>query len=70
MWILHYHIRVAEFLSTSATIARPVLFIRKATSEDASGILACLSAAFEEYRDSYTAGAFADTVLAALTNQG
>lgn len=37
--------------------------IRKATAGDASGILACLSAAFAEYRDSYTAGAFADTVL-------
>jgi hypothetical protein len=44
-----------------------VVLIRKATGEDASGILACLSAAFEEYRDSYTSGAFADTVLTAET---
>ena len=43
------------------------MLIRKATAEDASGILACLSAAFEEYRDSYTSGAFADTVLAGDT---
>jgi ribosomal protein S18 acetylase RimI-like enzyme len=44
-----------------------VVFIRKATAEDASGILACLSAAFEEHRASYTSGAFADTVLTAET---
>src|SRR2546422_2757636 len=37
--------------------------IRKATSADTSGILACLSAAFEVYRGSYTPAAFADTVL-------
>lgn len=39
--------------------------IRKATAEDADGILACLAAAFAEYRDRYTSGAFADTVLTA-----
>jgi ribosomal protein S18 acetylase RimI-like enzyme len=44
-----------------------VVFIRKATAEDASGILACLSAAFEKYRDNYTPGAFADTILSADT---
>ncbi|HYL14596.1 MAG TPA: GNAT family N-acetyltransferase [Terriglobales bacterium] len=37
--------------------------VRKATSADACGILACLSAAFEVYRDSYTEAAFADTIL-------
>jgi ribosomal protein S18 acetylase RimI-like enzyme len=37
--------------------------VRKATSADACGIIACLSAAFEVYRDSYTAAAFADTIL-------
>jgi len=40
-----------------------VISIRKATDEDASGILECLSAAFAEYRDEYTSDAFADTVL-------
>jgi GNAT superfamily N-acetyltransferase len=40
-----------------------VASIRKATAEDAGGILACLSAAFAEYRDSYTSDAFTDTVL-------
>lgn len=30
---------------------------------DAPGILACLAAAFEEYRESYTPKAFLDTVL-------
>ena len=44
--------------------------IRKATSVDASGILACLSAAFEVYRDSYTPAAFADTILTAETLRG
>jgi hypothetical protein len=37
--------------------------IRKATSADACGILACLSTAFEVYRDSCTPAAFADTIL-------
>ncbi len=37
--------------------------IRKAIVEDAPAILACLAAAFERYRDRYTPGAFADTVL-------
>lgn len=41
--------------------------IREATAGDLSSILACLSAAFEEYRDRYTADAFADTVLTAET---
>ena len=44
-----------------------MVLIGKATAEDASGILACLSAAFQEYRDSYTSGAFAETVLTADT---
>ena len=37
--------------------------IRKAEREDTPGILACLRAAFEQYRSQYTAQAFADTVL-------
>lgn len=37
--------------------------IRKADAKDSTAILECLSAAFERYRDEYTAGAFADTVL-------
>jgi ribosomal protein S18 acetylase RimI-like enzyme len=37
--------------------------VRKATAADAPAILACLAAAFEEYRGQYTPGAFADTVL-------
>jgi N-acetylglutamate synthase-like GNAT family acetyltransferase len=41
--------------------------IRKATSKDAPGILACLSAAFEDYRGSYTPAAFLDTVLTPAT---
>jgi predicted N-acetyltransferase YhbS len=47
-----------------------VVSIRKATAEDTSGILASLSAAFDEYRDSYTSGAFADTVLTAESIAG
>lgn len=44
--------------------------IRTATAKDASGILMCLLAAFEEYRDSYTSGAFADTALTTETIAG
>ena len=43
--------------------------LREATNADTSGILACLSAAFEVYRDSYTPDAFADTVLTPETLQ-
>jgi GNAT superfamily N-acetyltransferase len=42
----------------TATVA-----IRKATSADAEGILRCLRAAFEPYRESYTPDAYRDTVL-------
>jgi GNAT superfamily N-acetyltransferase len=42
----------------------PVSFhIRKADTGDAAAILACLAAAFQSYRDQYTSGGFADTVL-------
>ncbi len=41
--------------------------IRTATNSDASGILACLATAFEEYRESYTPEAFQDTVLTSST---
>jgi len=44
-----------------------VLSIREATVKDSSGILACLSAAFEPYRDRYTSGAYVDTVLTPKT---
>jgi ribosomal protein S18 acetylase RimI-like enzyme len=37
--------------------------IRRASEADADAILACLAAAFEPYRTSYTPGAFVDTVL-------
>ena len=36
--------------------------VRRAHATDARGILACLRAAFEEYREQYTWDAFADTV--------
>ena len=36
--------------------------IRRAQAEDARGIFACLLAGFDEYRELYTAEAFADTV--------
>jgi ribosomal protein S18 acetylase RimI-like enzyme len=37
--------------------------IRQATPADADGILRCLAAAFEPYRDRYTREAYLDTVL-------
>jgi putative acetyltransferase len=36
--------------------------VRMAEQADAGGVLGCLRAAFEEYRDQYTPEAFADTV--------
>jgi ribosomal protein S18 acetylase RimI-like enzyme len=39
------------------------IVIRSATAADAGGILACLAAAFEPYREQYTTGAYLDTVL-------
>ena len=47
----------------------PPISIRRAKSEDAPGILACLRAAFEDYRYLYTPGAFLDTVLTPETLQ-
>lgn len=41
--------------------------LRRASPEDAEGILECLAAAFEPYRESYTLGGFADTVQAPNT---
>jgi ribosomal protein S18 acetylase RimI-like enzyme len=37
--------------------------IRQTTSQDVSGLLACLHEAFEPYRDAYTREAFTDTTL-------
>jgi len=37
--------------------------IRRAQVTDAEAIVGCLSAAFAQHRDDYTAGAYADTVL-------
>jgi len=44
-------------------------FIRRATPEDAPGILNCLAAAFEPYRTSYSPGGWLDTILTAETVQ-
>jgi ribosomal protein S18 acetylase RimI-like enzyme len=44
-------------------------FIRAATGEDAPGILNCLAAAFEPYRNDYSPGAWTDTVLNSETIQ-
>lgn len=40
-----------------------VIAIRRARADDAESMLECLSEAFESYRDEYTPGGFADTVL-------
>lgn len=55
--------------SKSAVKSRPPLRIRTADPRDANAILACLADAFKEYRDQYSAGAFADTVLDSETVQ-
>jgi GNAT superfamily N-acetyltransferase len=49
--------------------ARPACSFRRATRDDAGGILGCLHAAFEPYRDRYTPDAFRDTVLTPETVQ-
>jgi len=41
--------------------------VRRAGAADAAGILACLAAAFEEYRREYTPRGFEDTVLSPAT---
>ncbi len=41
--------------------------IRKATRADSLDILRCLSAAFEQYRESYTSAGYLDTVLTPKT---
>jgi ribosomal protein S18 acetylase RimI-like enzyme len=47
----------------------PSFQIRKADPQDGDAILACLGAAFCEYRDQYTPEAFADTLLDVETIQ-
>ncbi len=49
--------------------ACPACSVRRATTADAGGILGCLHAAFEPYRDRYTPDAFRDTVLTPVTIQ-
>ena len=44
-------------------VGQPIFSIRPALTDDAPAILACLRAAFDEYRASYTPAAFLDTVL-------
>jgi len=69
MWTLYSGNCGAHFNRTASFQWRLSVSIRKATSADACGILACLSAAFEVYRDSYTHAAFADTILTPETIQ-
>jgi ribosomal protein S18 acetylase RimI-like enzyme len=45
----------------------PPCTIRPATPHDSAAILACLREAFVPFRDAYTPGAFADTVLTPAT---
>jgi RimJ/RimL family protein N-acetyltransferase len=45
-------------------VSEPPLFtVRRASLRDSAGILDCLRAAFEPYREAYSPGAFEDTVL-------
>jgi N-acetylglutamate synthase-like GNAT family acetyltransferase len=70
MWTLHSRNCGAHFHATEAFTGGFLVSVREATSADACGILACLSAAFEVYREKYTAAAFADTVLTLETLHG
>jgi GNAT superfamily N-acetyltransferase len=52
-----------EHVSTAEQSApRKSFTVRRAETDDARGIRACLLAAFDDYRDQYTVEAFADTV--------
>ena len=44
-------------------VSKTVHLVRRATPEDSAAILDCLHSAFEPYRETYTAAAFADTTL-------
>ena len=50
-------------MTDSDKTVAPVITIRKAHPQDAAAIADCLESAFAPFRDQYTAGAFADTVL-------
>ena len=54
---------------SSRVMTAETVSIRRATADDAAGVLDCLRLAFEPYRDRYTPLAFADTVLSAETIQ-
>lgn len=48
---------------SNAVFRQPGFEIRKAEATDADAIAGCLTAAFVPYREQYTPGAYADTVL-------
>lgn len=50
-------------MSPTVLASGRVFSVRPASAGDEDGILGCLVSAFEGYRDRYTPGAFADTVL-------
>jgi GNAT superfamily N-acetyltransferase len=55
--------RGAWYYAVTALRSERFVEIRKANATDSDEILSCLAAAFAQYRDSYTPGAFVDTVL-------
>lgn len=50
-----------------AAPAQKSFTLRRATSEDAAGVLACLAAAFEPFREQYSPAGFADSALTPST---
>ena len=52
-------------LRTESPVETAGVTVRQARPSDAVGVMACLAAAFEPYRQSYTPEAFRDTVLTA-----
>jgi ribosomal protein S18 acetylase RimI-like enzyme len=59
-----------EVVESFMSEMQSALLIRRANWADAAEILACLAAAFEPYRASYTPAAYLDTVLSLDTIQG
>jgi ribosomal protein S18 acetylase RimI-like enzyme len=72
----HFSIAIADLRENNAgrfwresTTGMAPFQIRKADADDGPAILDCLAAAFADYRNQYTADAYADTVLDSQTVQ-
>jgi GNAT superfamily N-acetyltransferase len=65
-----FYLGHGEGCAMAASGQPPKISLRTATYDDAAGILACLQAAFADYRGLYAPAAFLDTVLTPETLRG